>query len=479
MENPYFTRDSLSDQEKDLIKGVQKLAKAIAGLEPNIEYTGTAPQAVIVGGFVRDVFMGLKPKDADIEVRGVAPEKLKEILKELFGEISLAGESFEVLKVNLGNGLDLDVSVPRHESKKSPGHKGFEIQGDPSMDIIEAARRRDFTINAMSMDPLTGVVFDPFGGLEDIKSRKLRVTDSAHFGEDALRVLRAAQFVSRFNLTVEPESFRLMRGVVAGPEFYIVPAGKKSSEEIGLAAGRFAEEWSKLLLKGQKPSCGLELMRQLGIFEKIYPEIASQISADGGEEKWQQLIKRVDAVRQGLEVKGKDFSKNTKEMILLSVFCQDWDKAVAREFLNEKKLTLDKKEVLLPAIALSREFCSLDHSGELNDREFSGHLVSIFERLGGISSEIYLTVYETNALESEQEEKTKIVSRARELVKKYVLSATPLVGGKDILEIKPGFKPGKEMGQIIEQIKQKRRTGEIVDVDEARVELRKLLKLED
>lgn len=475
VENPYFIRERLSEQEQALVEGVEKITRAIAAIELNPDY-GVEPQAVIVGGFVRDIFMGLKPKDADVEVYGVAPEVLSKTLIELFPHVDGVGEAFGVLKVGLGGGLEIDVSIPRRESKKGSGHRGFEVHGDPSLDMVEAARRRDFSMNALSMEPLTGVVFDPFGGLEDIKNRILRVTDPERFGDDALRVLRAAQFVARFGLKVEPKSFDLMKEIVAGPEFHIISTDKKSSEAIGLAAGRFAEEWSKLLFKGQEPSRGLELMRRLGIFEKIYPEVAAWIAGEGGEEKWRSVLGRLDSVRQKLKVNGKDLPKETPIMILMATFCQDFDRSIVEKFLHESRLTFSKKDFLIPATALSREMNSLDNTEELDDRQFAGRLVSVLERLKTIDSEIYLIAYEANALEPEQEQKGKIVSRARELVRKYGLSAAPLVGGKDIMEIAPDFKPGKEMGQILEQIKQKRRTGEIIDADEARAALRKLLK---
>src|SRR5688572_14552597 len=132
-------------------------------------------------------------KDWDLEVYGVAPERLREIL-DRFGPVNVVGEAFTVYKL----GAHLDVSIPRRERKSGRGHRAFVIEGDPSMTFEDAARRRDFTINAILQDPLTGELIDPFGGQKDIDAYVLRAVSAETFVEDSLRVLRAAQFAARF-----------------------------------------------------------------------------------------------------------------------------------------------------------------------------------------------------------------------------------------------------------------------------------------
>ena len=91
-------------------------------------------------------------------------------------------------------GNDLDITLPRRERKVGRGHKGFTIEGDPQMSFEEATRLRDFTINAILKDVLTGEIIDCYGGRKDIERKLLRVVSKETFGEDSLRVLRAAQF---------------------------------------------------------------------------------------------------------------------------------------------------------------------------------------------------------------------------------------------------------------------------------------------
>src|SRR5258708_6634731 len=106
-------------------------------------------RALVVGGWVRDRMMGRESTNIDLEVFRLAPERLRPLL-ESFGRVEAVGESFQVYKLG-----DLDVSLPRRDSKAGRGHKGFIVVGDPEMSIEEAARRRDFTINSISWDPIT------------------------------------------------------------------------------------------------------------------------------------------------------------------------------------------------------------------------------------------------------------------------------------------------------------------------------------
>lgn len=116
-------------------------------------------RAMLNGGCVRDELMGVEPKDWDVEIYGVEPVKLLEIVSQI-GEVNAVGEAFTVYKV----GGDLDVSIPRRERKVGHGHRGFAIEGDPDMSFEEACSRRDFTVNAILKDILTGEIVDPFDG---------------------------------------------------------------------------------------------------------------------------------------------------------------------------------------------------------------------------------------------------------------------------------------------------------------------------
>src|ERR671939_135291 len=158
----------------------------------------------MVGGGVRDRPMGGAGKDWGGEVYGVEPARLRELLDRL-GRVNVVGEAFTVYKL----GQDLDVSLPRRERKTGRGHRAYFIEGDPSMPVEEATRRRDFTVNAILEDPLTNELIDPFGGRADLERRLLRAVSPETFVEDSLRVLRAAQLAARFELEIEAATVEL------------------------------------------------------------------------------------------------------------------------------------------------------------------------------------------------------------------------------------------------------------------------------
>lgn len=209
-------------------------------------------RAYCVGGCVRDALLGVEPKDVDVEIYGLEAEKIERILSKKF-RFEIVGKSFGVWILK---GLDIDVSMPRTERKTGAGHKAFEIVGDPFLTPKEACARRDFTINAILYDILSGDIIDEFGGMGDLKNKILRHT-SERFSEDPLRVLRAMQFAARFNLDVAPETVELCSKI----------------EMENLPEERIFEEWKKLILKGVEISKGLFFLRDCG-WVKYFRELA-------------------------------------------------------------------------------------------------------------------------------------------------------------------------------------------------------------
>jgi len=209
-------------------------------------------RALMVGGSVRDLLCGVREvKDVDLEVFGIPPDELQQLLGERHA-FDPCGVSFGVLKLQH---LEIDVSLPRRESKRGEGHKGFLIDSDPSLSVAEAASRRDFTVNALYYDPLAERLEDPYGGVADLERRILRHV-SPKFVEDPLRVLRGMQFVARFGLEPAPETVAVCRTV----------------EIEGLPPERLFEEWSKLLTKGVSIGRGLEFLRATG-WVRYFPEL--------------------------------------------------------------------------------------------------------------------------------------------------------------------------------------------------------------
>jgi tRNA nucleotidyltransferase (CCA-adding enzyme) len=199
---------------------------------------GAGGRPMLVGGWVRDAILGTPSKDVDIEVYGLAdPDALAAALAGA-GAVTEAGKSFGVFKVRAGD-AEVDVSLPRRESKTGAGHRGFAVIPDGGIGFAEAASRRDFTVNSVMADPVTGEIVDHHGGMEDLSAGVLRHTSDA-FADDPLRVLRGVQFAARFGFTMAPETVILCRRLLTSyPE---------------LSRERVWGEWEKIGTRGTRIS---------------------------------------------------------------------------------------------------------------------------------------------------------------------------------------------------------------------------------
>jgi tRNA nucleotidyltransferase (CCA-adding enzyme) len=272
-------------------------------------------RAMLVGGCVRDEMMGIEPKDFDVEVYGIEPKKLREIL-ESFGRVDAVGEAFTVYKI----GQDLDVALPRREKKVGRGHKGFIVEGDPEMSFEEAAKRRDFTINAILKDVLTGEIIDNFGGQKDIENKFLRIVSKETFAEDSLRVLRAAQFAARFEFDIEPETVEICRSI----------------DLTDLPKERLWGEFEKLLLKAEKPSIGLKWLYDLGVVQQLFPELKSLVGVPQ-EPEWHpegdvdvHTLMVADEARKLID----DLPYAKKVTVMLGAVCHDFGKPPTTKFFD-------------------------------------------------------------------------------------------------------------------------------------------------
>jgi tRNA nucleotidyltransferase (CCA-adding enzyme) len=263
-------------------------------------------RALVVGGFVRDRLLGRESKDLDLEIFGV-PEADLTALLSAFGRVEPIGQSFPVYKLG-----DIDVALPRRESKVGRGHKGFEVRGDPWMSVEDAARRRDFTINAISWDPLTGEYLDPCGGRTDLSNRVLRIVDPATFADDSLRVLRALQFAARFELTLDAATADICRGIALDD----------------LPAERIWGEFEKLLLVAERPSTGFALARELGVIDRLLPEMLPLYDCPQDAEwhpegdVWTHTLMVIDQARQ----RNADLDRARLAAVMLGAVCHDLGK---------------------------------------------------------------------------------------------------------------------------------------------------------
>jgi tRNA nucleotidyltransferase (CCA-adding enzyme) len=271
-------------------------------------------RALVVGGWVRDAILGHPSKDIDLEVFGMPAERLRSLLSE-FGRVDTVGESFTVYKLG-----DVDVSLPRRESKTGRGHTGFTVEGDPRLSIQDAARRRDFTVNAISLDPLTDELLDPFDGRRDLAARALRVVDPVTFGDDSLRVLRALQFAARFELTPTDDTRELCR---------TIPLDDLPSERVW-------GEIEKLLLQARRPSIGLALALDLGVVDRLWPELKALVGCPQEAawhpegDVWIHTLMVVDEARKRID----DLTRGPAVAMMLGAICHDFGKPTATAVID-------------------------------------------------------------------------------------------------------------------------------------------------
>ncbi len=290
-------------------------------------------RALIVGGWVRDRLMGQPSKDIDLEVYGLPADRLRDVLSA-FGPVNAVGESFTVYKV-----ADIDVSLPRRESKIGRGHKGFEVHGDPHMSPREAARRRDFTINAIAWDPLTEEYVDPFDGRGDIARRLLEAVDLSTFGDDSLRVLRAVQFAARFEFDLDPATADLCRRIPLDD----------------LPAERIWGEMEKLLLRARRPSIGFELALDLGVIDKLFPEVKALVGCPQEPEwhpegdVWVHTLMVIDEARARID----DLERPQQIAVMLGALCHDLGKPSTTAFVDGRIRSIDHEQAgVAPATAV-------------------------------------------------------------------------------------------------------------------------------
>ena len=287
-------------------------------------------RALIVGGWVRDRLMlgdGHHADNIDLEAFGVPADRLRALLESI-GHVEAVGESFQVYKVG-----DLDVSLPRRDSKAGRGHRGFVVTGDPDMSIEEAARRRDFTVNAISHDPLSGEYFDPFEGRRDLERRILRMVDADTFGDDSLRVLRAVQFAARFDFTLDEATAELCRRI---------PLDDLPSERIW-------GEFEKLLF-APRPSIGFALALALGVIEKLFPELQA-LSGCPQEPEWHpegdvwvHTLQVIDQARTRID----DLERPQQIAVMLGAVCHDVGKPATTALIDGRIRSMDHEEQGVP-----------------------------------------------------------------------------------------------------------------------------------
>jgi tRNA nucleotidyltransferase (CCA-adding enzyme) len=437
---------------------------------------GAGGRALVVGGWVRDRLLGRGSKDVDLEVYGLDALRLREVLGA-FGPVNAVGESFTVYKV-----AGVDVALPRRESKVGRGHRGFDIIGDPHMPPEEAARRRDFTINAIAWDPLDDTYVDPFGGRADLAAGILRAVDPRTFGDDSLRVLRAIQFAARFAFTLDPGTFEICR--------------RQPLDD--LPAERIWGEVEKLLLQAARPSIGFTLARDLGVVERLFPEIHALIGCPQEPEwhpegdVWIHTLMVIDQARQRLD----DLDHPRQVALMLGAVCHDLGKPLTTAFLDGRIRSIDHEQAgVAPASSLLDRLNVHSMGGFDVRREVLGmtahHLKPLalykaepragdgaFRRLAlKVDLELLARLALSDCLGRTGDFDCRgiqwFLDRARALGVEHQ-APEPLVKGRHLLAL--GLTPGPRIGEILRQVYEQQLDGTVTTEEEAIEAARRLVR---
>jgi len=460
-----------------------ELPPGLVRLLAALRAAGGTPYAV--GGAVRDSRLGLPIKDFDIEVFGLPVERLEPVLGE-HGRVDAVGQAFRVYKLSGVEGVEgaLDVALPRRDSKVGPGHRGIAVEGDPSLSVEDAARRRDFTINAMLLDPATGRLLDPWGGQRDLAARLLRAVDGRTFGEDPLRALRAVQFAARFELAVDVATAALCSAM---------PLAE-------LPAERVFGEIEKLLLKARRPSLGLALLKTWGMLPAIAPELLplEATPQDPGwhpeGDVWAHTLQVVDEAAALVDDLGHDRPRQLA--VMLGALCHDLGKPSTTRFedgrirsrgheeagLAPTKSLLDRWGVhtLLGYDVRAQVLALVAHHlkpGQLFDEREKVSDGAIRRLARKCEPDLLYRVAKADCLGRRPGAFEPVAmewfrGRVREL-DVAVRPPEPILKGRDVIAL--GVSPGPEIGRVVRAVYERQLDGAITTLEEARAEARRIL----
>ena len=447
-----------------------------------VEVRARGGRALIVGGWVRDRLLGRRAKDLDLEVFGLPQDQLPALLSA-FGRVEAVGQSFPVYKVireTPGHFDDIDVALPRRESKIGRGHKGFEVHGDPFMSIEDAARRRDFTINAMAWDPLNDEYLDPFHGRDDLARHLLRVVDPSTFGEDSLRVLRAVQFAARFEFALHDDTAALCRTIPLDD----------------LPAERVWGELEKLLLQAERPSIGFALALDLGVIDRLLPEMRALLGCDQEPDwhpegdVWTHTLMVIDTARE----LNADLDRPQLITVMLGAICHDLGKPATTAVIDGRIRSHNHEEAGVEPAARLLDRLNIHTIDGFDVRTQVLGLVAqhlkpgmfhkapvvtdgAFRRLAQkVDLELLARLARADCLGRsggfDCSAMDWFIERARTLGVEH-RPPPPLLMGRHLLAL--GLPPGPRIGEIIKQVYEKQLDGEIRTVDEAVEEAKRLL----
>jgi poly(A) polymerase len=409
-------------------------------------------EAYFVGGCVRDTLLSRVPGDYDI-----ATSALPGVVERLFPHTKPVGRKFGVMLVIEGP-LQIQVATFRAESDYQDGRRPEQVSfGDPRAD----AARRDFTINGLFLDPVTGSVRDWVGGEADLRARLIRTIGSAdeRFGEDHLRLLRAVRFAAQLDFTIEPAT--------------LAAIGAHASKIQGISAERIREELVKIF-RPPHAARGLELLHDTGLLAHVLPEVAATVTCEQSPDYHPE-----GSVFNHLRLMLAQLPADAPEMLPWAVLMHDIAKPITASrdpetgsihFYEHERISAEMAETILQRLRFSNDqievvVAAVRHHMQFKDAPqmrkstlrrlllrdtFSLELA--LHRLDCLGSHRRLDVYDL------------LVRSAEELARQPQIRP-PLLTGHDLQAL--GLKPGPVLGALLAELREQQLSDELASREAA------------
>ena len=441
-----------------------------------------------VGGCVRDFLLGREPQDFDIATNA-KPEQVE----KLFQRTIPVGKKFGVILV-VENKQQFEVATFRAEAEYRDGRRpGKVIFANAEAD----ASRRDFTINGLFYDPLTEKIHDWVGGERDLQAKIIRTIGrpEERFGEDHLRMLRAVRFAAQLDFEIEPKTLAAIQALA--PKIKLISAERVRDELIKLFAppgvgvpSSLVGQASSLPTPGRLPACptncpgkvpalpgaarGLVLLRESGLLEPILPELTATITCEQSPDFHPE-----GSVFNHIRLMLEKMPAGASESLPWAVILHDIAKPVTAEkdpatgaihFYGHEKIGADMAEEILQRLRFPRKQTEEIVTCVRNHMQFKDvkqmRKATLRRLLLRETFPLELELHRLDCLGSfgGLEHYDFLVEQAEELKKRPAIRP-PLVTGDDLIRL--GMKPGKEIGAVLAEIREKQLADELKTPDEA------------
>ena len=424
-ENLFSLKDLL---EKRVPKKIQKLLRQAGKVANNMGY-----RAFVVGGFVRDLLLGIENLDIDLVIEGDGIDFAIQFADEVAGKVK-THKDFGTAVLIFPDGFKLDIATSRREFYARPASLPRVTPASLREDVF----RRDFTVNSMAIDINRnnfGNLIDFFAGQEDIKGKRVRVLHNESFIEDPTRIFRAVRFEQRYGFSIEDKTLRLIGDALS----------RGLLQE--LSGERIREELIRIL-EEDRPGKGLKRMQKLGLLEILHPRMRLD------DEKEEKLDRLVDVFAHFETI----FNKRAKRwLVRLLLLLEDLDGAELEEFCQRYRFNKEERESILKGKNKAKEL-----EEKLKMSEFLKPS-SIYYLLQPLSQEILLFTIARAEEKGMEKRIFDYLSKMKNIKIK--------VDGNDLKQM--GYKPSPEFTQILEEIKKAKLDGEIETEEEELVYIKK------